>query len=646
MVNGTWRLGLWSRQVIVPAGRSAAREGVPNYWRGYVHHCLHLSVRGFFLWGMLGLVAAHLIGAGVLLARWSQANPYNQARYTDLILPWRWDDLDRLRAAGWARQGQDALDRGEFWRGLNLVRLALTKDPDDQANRERVARLLLAMRLVPQARQTLAEGLARGYPARSMLDLTFRLASEADTPARWLELVDLARARFDALPESERAAGESRWLAEQRVHALLAADRMVEATAWVTEHYGENDAMRRELEVLAQLEKGEIEEALGAVRAWARARPELAEAWRLRVRTAREAKSWAEMDESLSELRRRWPMQIDGWLYAIVQNKLADRAAEATRWFEDLMLRFGAEEALAVPLALVLSEAKMGAELDRLEADLVERGWSPAPVWSARLREAVEQRSWPEVLTWVTRLRALNHGKAGGAASERRFLELMERLARACLEDVPGAQSDLVEDLSRRSGALKMYELVLRSLLAAERVETAARVLTLAEGPYPESQRLAALRRRIEGTLADRGLAEAVKTPARVPESLEELRSEVATLSAKGEIGEALALIGLARRSGGGWATAGSSSLEDLEFPLRVRAGDVLTAQLLARRLLARSAERVADDVLTLARSAWSEGRADMALLLARELVRAMPGHLDGLRQLQAWLPRDETSEG
>ncbi len=620
----------------MPAG-----EAVPSYWKAYVHYDLQISLRGLLIWGCALLCVAHFLGAGLLLSRWTKTNPHSQVRYVDLVLPWRWDELDRLRAAGWAQESRQALERGEFWKGLTLARLALARDPEDDANRERIARMLLAIRMAPQARQTLTEGLSRGYLSRSALELTFQLAKEADKPGLWLELVHQARQRFEALPEAERTANEARWLDEQLIHALLASNRLTEAVALVADRYSENDVLRRELEVLGRLQQGDHAGALVASRAWTAMRPDSREAWRLRIRTAREARAWAEMDEGLAELRRLWPLEVDVWLYAIVQNRLADRDAEAAEWFRDILLRFGSEASLAGPLALVLSEAGMETELSQFEADLSERGWSLAPVWSARLHEAVGRRSWTDVLLWVRRLREVGEQAAAPGDGERRFLDLMERLARACLEDVAGAQSDLVEELSRRAGALKMYELALTALLESGRFETAARVLTLAEGPYPESVRLARLRLQIEGELKVRRPEEPSVANVQAPVSLDVLRLRLEELDEQGATEEALALISLARRAGGAWATASSAALEDLELPLQVRAGDILTAQLLVRRVLGRSSELTADQVLHLARLAWEQERFDMALLLVRELVRARPEHDDGLRQLEAWLPRD-----
>lgn len=640
--GGRWRLGLFNLQELPTPFAGAESTKRPEYWKKYIHHELHLSGRGLLLWGSGAALAAYLAGAAVLLLKLESSNPHSEVKYTDLILPHRWAELDRLRAAGWARQSQAALERGEFWRGLSLARLALAKNPTDWENRERVGQMLIAMRLVWQARQLLEDGLELGYPPKSYLQLGFELARDADRPGEWEALVGKAKARYAELKPEQRRSGEDRWLNEQLAQSLIAAGRLDEALVSLAELHGRDNSLWRKTEVTRLLEAKKPIEALAVARTWAAAEEKHPEPLRLVARAAREAQDLPALRETLATLRRRWPTKAEVWLFGIVQLRLAGLDADATRWCEETILRLGASPDLPGPLALVLAEMGMESELVKFENQLVERGQSLAPIWSARLRAAAAKQNWSAVTAWADRL-LRDESQRRAPEADRRFTVLARQLALACLESAPATQSSLVEETGRRPLTLKMYYLIIDALLAADRAGTAARVLTQAEGPYQDASGLAVRRSRVTKELEQRE-PESIKghlEPTLADyDAFRQSLDEIAIN--EGDTG-ALALIQTVRRASPDWLSARSAELELLELPLQARAGDVLKVQLLVRRRLARS-EAAAAELLALARALRNEKKEEVATLIVREILRARPGDTDALHQLEAWHPKDENS--
>ncbi len=643
LAGGRWRLGLFNLLELSGNGGNEAAPARPKYWKGYVHHALHISGQGVVAWGAVAVVAAYFAGAGLLLHRWTRGNPHAQLSYLDLVLPQRWDGIGRLRAAGWAEAGKAKVAEGDFVGGFALARLALARDPADFRNREQVARLHLAMRLVPRARDTLRDGLDHGYPGRGYLALAFSLAKESDNPADWTALAERAVAVHATLPAAKRDEAEERWLDEQLVHALSAAGRFDEARRRMDERRPEGDALRRELAVLALLQDGRPREAMDALERWIDDAPRSAEPLRLLVRAAREAHDHEAMDRALAALRALDPTKVDTLFYGIVQNQLAGRGAEALRLYEDTMFRHGANPAVPVALALVLAEAGMDEALARLETDLRDRGMEATPVDAARLHAAVRGARWDEALRLARGLRP-----PGREAPPRdaHLLALMERLALACLEDSAGVQSALVDYLAQRPGGLRAYTLAINSLLAAGRSRTAARILTLAEGPYPDARQIAAARTRIEQEIAQLDQArpaEPVRGPDAAMASFESFRAAFER-SLPGKPAEALALIARARRESPDWLGRYDARLEDMELPVRAATDDVLSLQLLARRKLGRGGA-AAGELLALADRLHADARRENALLLVREVIRSDPRHSEALERLHRWQPHAPAAE-
>jgi hypothetical protein len=642
--EGRWRVGLFTFQPIPdPARPSTLPSGaLPSYWKKYLHHALHVSVRGLLGWGVAAALLAYFAGAALLWHRLERANPRNRVAYLDLVNPARWRELDRLRGEGLVLQGRDLLKRGEFITGFNLLRLGLEKNPAASDARLEVARLYAALRLRAPAEKLLLDGLAFGYPGRDYLEYAFGLAADADRPADWAGLALLARERLAALPADKRPAADTLWLDQQTVRALRAAGRPDEALALVETVYPADHAFRHELAVLHQLEKERPAEAAALAARWVDASPRSPEPLRLLVRAQREARDFAAMDAALERLRALDPAKPDPLLYALAQNHLAERADAARAALEELLFRHGATAPVYSAAAAVLVELRRPEGLDRLERELHERGLPIRPVLQARLQLAVARRDWSAVLACAEAVRA-DRGPAP-ADAQNAWLDTVARLARACVDNASGTQATLVEIVTDHPGTLRLYKLLLEALLDSGRPATARQILTLAEGPYQNARSIVALRARIESALTSTAAAAPAAASGPSPElaSFPALAAAVEDRIRINDTSGALGLLASARRARPDWLFAHEPLVDGLELPLRARGDDPLRLQFLARAALARE-PGAPDQLLALARRIVGEDPAlrPNALLILKETLRRFPAHAETLGQLAAWEPRD-----
>lgn len=638
---GRWHGGLVNLKVVPALGAATGTSAAERLWHDYRRHRLHLSVRGLLLWFAAFALGCYLAGVAVVLHRLRTGNPHNRVAYLDLVVPTRWRELDRLRGQALAGQGRALLADGRFREGFPLLRLGLARNPSDHATRLDLARVYVSLRLAPRARKLLLEGLAHGYPGREFLDYAFGLAAEADDASARADLARRARERFDALPAGDRSAEEALWLDANAAKAFVAAGRPEEALALAENGYPEQHPFRREITVLRLLETGRAVDAAALAARWAAEAPRSDEALRLLVRACREAGDSDGMDAALARLRALAPQHPGALLYAMTQHQLAGRAEAAGAALEELLFRHGADSSLYPAAAAVSVELRRTDFLDRLESELRDRGLSPGPVTLARLRLAATRLDWPRVLAHAAALRA---GPAAGAeASAPDGMAAVERLARACLDGASGVQADLVDHLAAHPGPARLYASFVEALLAAGRAETADRVLALAEGPFPDSDQLAALRPRVGAALAaaepsDRDLPERAG-PA--PASVEELLARCDECIRSNDTEGALALLATARRARPDWLAAAEPRLEAFELPLRARGDDPLRLRLLVRSDLARD-PRAPDRLLALARrmDAEAPGLRANAVLLVKEILRVAPAHAAALDQLAVWEPR------
>ncbi|MDR1284215.1 MAG: hypothetical protein LBK99_25865 [Opitutaceae bacterium] len=637
LTGSRWRLGLFNIQRANDPARPLPKGGaVPAYWKAYLHHHPILSVRGLLLWGFAFALCTYLVGAGFLLLRLQSANPYNRVGYLDLVLPTRWENRTRLQGEGFILLARERLKAGRFSDGFGLLRLGVGKNPANFTARGELARIYVALRLRPQAEKLLRDGFAFGYPGRDYLEVVFDLAEGSDHPSAWVDLYRLARSTLDALPPAARPAGDARWIDQQTVKALMADSRSAEAIALVA-GYPEQDSFRRTTTIVGRLEQGDAPAAVSLARAWTAEQPRSPDAFFLLARVQREACDFAGMDATLVRIKDVSPTRAAALLYALMQNLLAGRTEQSWAVLESLIFRYGADETFYPRIARILVESRLEGGLQRLERELRERGLSPRPVLGSRLQVEIAARDWTAALATTEELRA----SPGPPFTEREtvWLDTMIRLASACSDAGSGVQTALVKAVSAQPGTVRLYQLLIDALADSGRGDTAARILTLANGFFPSSRILAERRARIESMRVPEpvGPAPAAKDDPALA-SLDALTSEYARRLQDKDTSGALALLVAARRARPVWLSGAERRLDALELPLRARGGDSLRLLVLARATLV-SDPGASNALLALAREIYTEGYHDHALLLIKDVLRRAPSHADALAQLAIWEP-------
>ncbi|TAG32421.1 MAG: hypothetical protein EAZ36_02365 [Verrucomicrobia bacterium] len=597
-------------------------------------------------WGCACAIAGFFAAAGALYVRYERANPHNRIGYLDLALPTRWSERHRLQGEGLILLAQDKFKEGRFGEGFSLLRQGLSKNPADSAARLNLARIYLARGLRPQAEKLMADGLAFGYPGREFLTALFSLAADADRPEQWIALCRRAREQFDQLPEAEQVAGDSLWLNQETVRARVTAKLLDEVLNLLEERFAEDDPFRRETAILVYLEQKNVAAALALAERWAKDQPTDLSAVRLLIRCHRENGDFTSMDASFSRLRELAPNRPETLVYSLVQNYLGKRKTEAKAALDDVIFRFGADESIYPFLTTALVSSGFTAPLPELAKEMESRGMAPRPVLIAQLQVDLENHNWLAALATAKRIGAGSQPPL--SAAQKGWLETMERLALACSDGGSGNQSTLVEAVADNPGALAVYTVVLDSLLASGRVETAAQVLALAEGPFPTSRSIVALRGKIQERRAE--LAAALPKPAAVDAATGEALSGLAPFTTAFDARvqardplRALELLSALRRAQPAWMIAAESRLDALELPVRARGDDTLRLQLLTRNALGR--DRFAPNrMLLLAQTVFAEGYRGNALLMLNEILRREPAHSEALAQLLEWEPREVVS--
>lgn len=625
--GGRWRAGLLHlRSTRRLTGDPDERERVID---AYKRHRVHISLRGVLVWLLAVALAAFLLGAGALARRLHTRSPHNQIGYLDLVLPWRWDELDAKRGAALAAQGREKMDAGDFPAGFMLLRAALERNPADHTVRLQLAGIHAGLKLNAKAARLLEDGLDHGYPGVNYVRTLLGLLEATDQPSR---RAAIALRALELLPASDAPDRPS--LVAETIRALRAVRRASEARALADRELAADHPARRELAIVDALDSGRPEVAASLAEKWAADLPRQPEPLRLLVVAARQAGDIPALRSALDRLRSLAPDSPDTYLYAFVQSRQAGDQAGADAAWDRLLLRHGASPDIQLTLALVLADLRDLSGLDRLDAALRDLGAASSPVWWVRLQLAQTGRDWPAVRQAAREIRR---------AADRMLtpdVEVADALARLCLERGTGPRSDLVEIIGRRPLPLKIYLVTLDLLLAENETEAAREILNLAEGPFGESEGLRSRRELI--TSLPPPPAEPIAAPTTdtrpLPASFDAFAELFQTELAAGGDHAAIALLQTARRSTAAWVAGSAARLDALELPLALRGDDPGRVRILARALLARG-DAYLPNLLDLARECQAQGGTESALLLVREILRARPDDPDALACLQAWLP-------
>ena len=480
-VPAEWRLGLFGGYARSPGGRRI----------GWV-----ISLRGALAW-LAGLaVAGYFTGA---LALWValERRPYNFVTYTDLVLPTRWSGVAQLRGKAQIAEGLDDIKAKRWGAGLAKLRNGIARYPEEIEGRLVLADLYLAMKARKQALAVYEGGLKTRYPGREYVAKVVQVAAQAEDFGSWVRTCDQALALLAGQPS---LAEDRRWLIQEKLRALIAAERAEEALALAEAEGESRNPAISELRVLALLAAHKPAEAVGFLQAWAERngpKPD-AQILRLQVRAYREAGERAAMGQALETLRQLAPTDPRPYVYGIVQRLLAGQRDEAQKSLESFYLRFGSTPQYLQILAAPLAEIAERELLEQLIAFARQQGFALTALRHALVQALIGRGDWRDAAAVLAELAAVAQKDPAATA----WYELMNAQVNAALDPSEGTQSTLVSMVRGRQYSLGFYKGLIRNLQKAGRVATAREVVTFAQGVFAQNAAIEALRTELDGALA------------------------------------------------------------------------------------------------------------------------------------------------
>jgi cellulose synthase operon protein C len=636
-IEAKWRLGFF--------GTYTWGEGLS------LVHVVVISLRGLLAWIGALAVVAYFVGAAALWF-WLDRRPHNYVSYTDLILPTRWSEIDGMRGRAMIAEGMDDIDARRWGEGMQKLRMGISRYPEEIKGRKVLAEIFLAMKARRQAIEVYDGGLAARYPGREYIEAMTRLASQAEDYEWWLRTCDRA---MELVGDAPAQADERRWLVRQKLSALLAADRADEALELAASMGELHSPMISEFRVLALLKSGRTAEAVSFLEEWSErieGRGE-AQVLRLQVRAFREAGDLEGMDRALESMRALSPTDARPYIYAIVQNVLADRRAEAAEGMDKFFLRFGSRAKDVQMLGAPLAEINALQPLLRVMAHAERQGFD-LQVFRRYLFDAYTALGeWREAAAVLAAMEP-----ELDAAKHQQMIQwhaLMTAQVKAALDAGEGTQSTLVSLVRGRQFALGFYKDLITAMRRSGRPATARQIITFAQGVYPKNKDIERWRVELDGELAAAQAAAVpvvlqsrpatAELPAKTSVPVRETWVEadffarLDTLAKEEKPSDALQLIRDARRERPSWLNARSVELQRMEVRLAGRAGDVLALRSVARLYLTGDRLRSAQ-MIEVARDLQTAGRKDEALTLLREILVKEPDYAVAKALLAQWDPK------
>lgn len=618
---GEWRLGLWGRY---------ERKG--GRGRG-----LAISLRGVVSWGLVAGALSYAGAAGYVWWKLEQ-RPYNFVRYTDLLLyPVRKTQINEARGQAMIAEGFDDFEAQKWQSALMKLRVGLDKYPRDLNARLKVAQFFLGAKLRLRAQETLVGGLEFGWPGRAYLENAINVVQAGEDYDLVIELCDRGLALFDP---ARHSSVDRRWLAEQRVRALLAAERPEEVLVYLEQQKDTlGDGVYSELRLLVLLQLGRTKEAVEFAEAWRSRVGDTAQVLRMLARTYRDAGRADDMRAALAELRRQSPADPRVRVYSIIQTLLLNLDQEAEAQMEDYFFRFGGDAKNFVLLAEPLGEIKRRPQLDRLLAAAAERGIKDPKLQAARLQILFAEKDWPEALRQLAALKTATPNRGDGRAT---MLEFLEALVTAAADPAEGSQSSLINYMRGLQLPMTAYRQSIELLRAAGRAATAREIITFAEGVFPANRYLTATRTAIDAELATAlARAEAAKPVAVTPAVLTNEKAFFRVLeAAAAEQGPAaaLALIGDLRRARPAWLLEAQERVARTELSYLAQGEDLVALASATRSYINSDRIRIRYAV-ELATELHSKNKKDGARMILDELLRQVPGEAAALALKTKWFP-------
>ena len=126
----TWRAGLFGIHRRNHAAMPDLKNRYSRVHKHFLQRTLHVSLRAGLLWALAMCAAGYFI-AGYAIFHVQRSMPHNRIAYTDVILPWRWSELDKMRGQALIDQARDEIKEGKFAAGFSRLRMGLDRNPVD-----------------------------------------------------------------------------------------------------------------------------------------------------------------------------------------------------------------------------------------------------------------------------------------------------------------------------------------------------------------------------------------------------------------------------------------------------------------------------------------------------------------------------------
>ena len=630
-VDADWHLGLFGFYARNTGGRS----------RGLV-----FSGRGLLAWLSMLAVVAYFTGAAALCL-WLGRRPYNNITYVDLILPTRWSGIQKLRGQALVAEGLDDIKARRWGSGLAKLRTGIARNPDELQGRLVLAELFIAMKARQYAIEVYDGGLATRYPGRFYVEAMVKSAAQSENFAWWLRTCDRALALVDGHAE---LAADRKWLIQQKLAALLAAERADEALALAKAESETGNPAISEFRVLALLKAGKPDEALAFLKTWSDrlGRGMDPQILRLQVRAFRETGDAAGMDRALEELRIKSPTDPRSYVYGIVQHLLAGRRSDADAAFDAFLLRFGSMPRYLQMLGAPLAEISERLMLEQLLAYARQQGFDLEPFRRLLVQSLVGRGDWQAAAVVLTEI--ANAPKKTETATS--WYELMHAQTQAALDPADGAQSNLVSFVRGRQLAVGSYKDLISNMRRAGRLETAREIVTFAQGTYPQNAMIDAWRKELDGELAAAQAAKpivvltrpvtveaTVPTPARVELAEADFMARLEELAKAGDYPGALKYMREIRLTKPVWLGAREAELSRDELIFIGRMGDMLALRSAVR--LYNNGDRLRSaQMIEIARELDAAGCREEAVFLIKEVLTKIPDYAVAKRLLAEWTPK------
>jgi cellulose synthase operon protein C len=609
-----------------------------------------ISVRGVLLWFVALSISGYFLGAAGL-AYWFHKKPFNRVSYADLVLPWRWSQLETLRGQANIDQAEDEIKNGNYRAAFAFLRTGLARYPDDAEARLKLANMFIAIRLRAEAEKTLINAFDHAYPGGDYLKAAVGILEASDNPEFLITFCDRGRAALSA--RNNGWTPDARFLDGIKVKVLFNLNRPDEAVALVEKYYSTDFEFLTMARVARAISHKNLAAAEAELAAWLAARPNSELALIMAVRVYRAAAKGPELQAAILRLRSRYPREPAHISLALSASLQLGQVQEALDLLDLSVIRFADKPAAYVDWAEAIAESGNDAALARLEQLVTETNQNPQSVIYTRMMAQISRQAWAEAEASSARLEAF-YPKV--SPRMQALHNVAKALLETCSQPLKGAENTLANTVTGGWVSLQFYVRIVDILARSERYKVALEVITLAEGYYPTSRYLALKRTeltpKLEAQIAGRvrALDETIPSNASetvIPPDAPALFAKLDSLAAAGQggVSEALRISGAVRKAAPPWLQDVIPELEWREVLLAAQADNTPLLQINLRAFLRGAAPAQLKRALAQAETWFNAQSRNHAVLVVREVLKVAPGHPVATRLLEAWSPGSGTAD-